>query len=113
MLRGIGIIGNCAFSALVKDGSVEWMCWPRPDSSFVFGPLLDREKGGAFVIEGLDTTEVRQEYLENSNVLRTLFSGPSGVFEVYDFAPRFVLYDRYYKPPMLIRVMRPLSGERP
>src|SRR5262245_9775469 len=62
VLRGIGIIGNCAFNALVKDGSVEWMCWPRPDSSFVFGPLLDREKGGAFVIEGLDATDVRQEY---------------------------------------------------
>jgi GH15 family glucan-1,4-alpha-glucosidase len=111
VLRGIGIIGNCAYSALVKDGSVEWMCWPRPDSSFVFGPLLDREKGGAFAVEGVDATEVRQEYLENSNVLRTVFSGPSGVFEVYDFAPRFLLYDRYFKPPMLIRVMRVLSGE--
>ena len=30
MVRGLGIIGNCAFSALVRDGSVEWMCWPRP-----------------------------------------------------------------------------------
>ena len=52
MLRGLGIIGNCSYSALVRDGSVEWMCWPRPDSSFVFGPLLDREKGGVFAIEG-------------------------------------------------------------
>ncbi len=54
MVRGLGIIGNCAYSALVRDGSVEWMCWPRPDSSFVFGPLLDREKGGVFAIEGVD-----------------------------------------------------------
>ena len=111
MVRGLGIIGNCAYSALVRDGSVEWMCWPRPDASFVFGPLLDREKGGVFAIEGVDAEDVHQAYVENTNVLRTVFSGPSGSFEVYDFAPRFVLYDRYYKPPMLIRVVRPLSGE--
>jgi len=111
MAYGLGIIGNCSFSALLREGSVEWMCWPRPDSSFVFGPLLDRERGGAFVVEGVDATDVRQEYIENTNVLRTIFSGPGGAFELYDFAPRFLLYDRYYKPPMLIRVMRPLSGE--
>ena len=111
MAAGLGIIGNCAFNALVRDGSVEWMCWPRPDSSFVFGPLLDREKGGVFSIEGVDATSVQQAYVENSNVLRTVFSGPGGEFEVYDFAPRFLLYDRYFKPPMLVRVVRPLSGE--
>jgi len=108
---GLGIIGNCAYSALVRDGSVEWMCWPRPDSSFVFGPLLDREKGGVFSIEGVDADTVTQEYVENTNVLRTVFSGPRGEFELYDFAPRFLLYDRYYKPPMLVRVIRPISGE--
>jgi GH15 family glucan-1,4-alpha-glucosidase len=109
--RGLGIVGNCAYNALIKDGSVEWMCWPRPDSSFVFGPLLDREKGGVFAVEGVDTESVRQEYVENTNVLRTVFSGPSGEFELYDFAPRFLLYDRYFKPPMLVRVLKPLSGE--
>ena len=111
MLRGLGIIGNCSYSALVREGSVEWMCWPRPDSSFVFGPLLDREKGGIFAIEGVDQGDVRQAYLENTNVLRTVFSTESGDFEVYDFAPRFLLFDRYFKPPMLVRIMRPLSGE--
>ena len=111
MAYGLGIIGNCAYSALVRDGSVEWMCWPRPDSSFVFGPLLDREQGGVFSIEGVDADGVRQEYVENTNVLRTVFSSPHGEFELFDFAPRFLLYDRYYKPPMLVRVLRPLSGE--
>src|SRR5918995_5396600 len=111
MAYSLGIIGNCAYSALVRDGSVEWMCWPRPDSSFVFGSLLDRENGGVFAIEGVDAETVTQEYVENTNVLRTVFSGPHGEFELYDFAPRFLLYDRYYKPPMLVRVLRPISGE--
>jgi GH15 family glucan-1,4-alpha-glucosidase len=111
MSHGLGIIGNCSYNALLRDGSVEWLCWPRPDSSFVFGPLLDRERGGAFAVEGVDADDVHQEYVENTNVLRTVFSGPSGAFELFDFAPRFALYDRFFKPSMLVRVLRPLSGE--
>jgi GH15 family glucan-1,4-alpha-glucosidase len=111
MTNGLGIIGNCSYSALVREGSVEWMCWPRPDSSFVFGPLLDRERGGAFVVEGVDATEVEQRYIENTNVLHTVFRSEDGAFELFDFAPRFQLYQRFFKPSMLVRIMRPLSGE--
>jgi GH15 family glucan-1,4-alpha-glucosidase len=111
MANGLGIIGNCSYSALLREGSVEWMCWPRPDSSFVFGPLLDRERGGSFTIEGLDAHEIEQAYVENTNVLRTVFRGADGSFELFDFAPRFALYDRFFKPSMIVRVMRPLSGE--
>jgi GH15 family glucan-1,4-alpha-glucosidase len=111
MARGLGIIGNCAYSALVDRGSIEWLCWPRPDSSFVFGPLLDREKGGAFIVEGVDTPDIEMGYLENTNVLRTVFRGPAGAFELLDFAPRFSLFDRYFKPLMLVRILRPIEGE--
>jgi len=109
--HGLGIIGNCSYNALLRDGSVEWLCWPRPDSSFVFGPLLDRERGGLFAVEGADGEVVRQEYVENTNVLRTVFAGPAGEFELLDFAPRFQLYDRFFKPSMLVRILRPVAGE--
>jgi GH15 family glucan-1,4-alpha-glucosidase len=111
MAYGLGIIGNCSYSALLREGSVEWLCWPRPDSSFVFGPLLDRERGGWFAVEGVGANEVHQEYVANTNVLRTVFRGPGGEFELYDFAPRFQLYQRFFKPSMLVRILRPLSGE--
>ncbi len=111
MHKGLAIIGNCSYSALLRHGSVEWLCWPRPDSSFVFGPLLDREQGGAFVVEGVDATRIEQSYLENTNVLRTVFESETGTFELVDFAPRFHLYDRFFKPSMLVRILRPLSGE--
>jgi GH15 family glucan-1,4-alpha-glucosidase len=111
MTHGLGIIGNCSYSALVRQGSIEWLCWPRPDSSFVFGPLLDRERGGAFTVEGVDAVDITQEYLENTNVLRTVFTGPSGSFELFDFAPRFQQFQRFFKPSMLVRIMRPLAGE--
>ncbi len=111
MTNGLGIIGNCSYNALLREGSVEWLCWPRPDSSFVFGPLLDRERGGVFTVEGVGAIDVRQEYVENTNVLSTVFSGPEGSFELIDFAPRFAQFDRFFKPSMLVRILRPLSGE--
>jgi GH15 family glucan-1,4-alpha-glucosidase len=107
----LGIIGNCSTTALVSRGSIEWLCWPRPDSSFVFGPLLDREKGGEFTVEGVDADTITHGYVENTNVLRTIFSGPDGSFELLDFAPRFVLYNRAFKPSMLLRIIRPLEGD--
>ena len=111
MTSDLAIIGNCSYSALLRHGSVEWLCWPRPDSSFVVGPLLDRELGGIFAVEADGSYEVRQEYIENTNVLRTVFSGTEGAFELVDFAPRFSQFDRSFKPLMLVRVLRPLSGE--
>ena len=88
MSQGLAIIGNCSYSALLKEGSVEFMCWPRPDSSFIFGPLLDRDQGGAFTVEGVDATQIDQSYIENTNVLKTTFRGERGTFELIDFAPR-------------------------
>ena len=77
--------------AVVERGSIRWLCWPRMDDSFVFGSLLDEERGGVFQIglEGESTAE--QHYVENTNILRTVFRGPSGSFELLDFAPRFRL----------------------
>lgn len=41
-----GLIGNCAYLAHInKNTNVTWLCWPRFDSTFVFGSLLDKEKG--------------------------------------------------------------------
>ncbi|QIL75154.1 glycoside hydrolase family 15 protein [Hymenobacter sp. HDW8] len=108
----MGVIGNCAFLALVKqDTSISWLCWPRFDSSFVFGSLLDTRKGGEFSIKpATEEFTSRQFYQENTNVLCTEIENEDGRYRVTDFAPRFPQYDRYYKPLMLIRKIEPLSG---
>jgi GH15 family glucan-1,4-alpha-glucosidase len=40
-----------------------------------------------------------------------VFHCAGGEFDLIDFAPRFQLYDRFFKPSMLVRIIRPLSGE--
>nr|WKN35835.1 glycoside hydrolase family 15 protein [Tunicatimonas sp. TK19036] len=107
-----GVIGNCAFLAHIgKDTNVSWLCWPRFDSSFVFGGLLDREKGGEFSIKpNTENFDSHQYYHENTNVLCTEITTDEGKYKITDFAPRFFQYDRYFKPLMLIRKIEPLSG---
>lgn len=107
-----GVIGNCAFLALVsKDANIGWMCLPRFDSSFVFGTLLDDEKGGRFSIQPeWDSYTSEQSYLFNTNILETTFDCDDGKFRVVDFAPRFENLERIYKPLMLIRKIVPIEG---
>ncbi|MEZ4996377.1 MAG: trehalase-like domain-containing protein [Bacteroidales bacterium] len=51
----MGVIGNCSFLAYIsKTAEIKWMCLPRFDSSFVFGSLLDQEKGGEFYIRPVE-----------------------------------------------------------
>jgi GH15 family glucan-1,4-alpha-glucosidase len=108
----MGVVGNCAFLGLIgTDTAVRWLCWPRFDSSFVFGSLLDEQKGGECSIRPVaaDFTS-HQYYVPNTNVLCTEITAPDGAYRVTDFAPRFMQYERYYKPLMFIRKIEPLAG---
>ncbi|HEY1008085.1 MAG TPA: glycoside hydrolase family 15 protein, partial [Sphingobacteriaceae bacterium] len=58
--------------------------------------------------EGDYTTE--QYYLENTNVLCTEVTCGTGRYRIYDFAPRFQQYDRFFKPLMLMRKIEVLEG---
>ncbi|HEY2583658.1 MAG TPA: glycoside hydrolase family 15 protein [Mucilaginibacter sp.] len=107
-----GIIGNCAYLAHVnKNTNIDWLCWPRFDSTFIFGGLLDKEKGGTFsILPQVDYTS-HQYYLENTNVLITEITLPnSEKYRITDFAPRFYEHQRYYKALMLIRKIEPVEG---
>lgn len=106
-----GIIGNCAFLAHIHSNTnVAWLCWPRFDSSFVFGGLLDKEKGGSFSILPEGSFTSHQYYIENTNVLCTEITTEGNSYRVTDFAPRFNQYDRNFKPLMLVRKLEPLDS---
>ncbi len=113
----LGLIGNCAFSALVDPrGRIVWCCLPRFDGDPVFSALLNPGDGqdagqSAFAIEIEDFAEARQWYEPNTAVLKTqLFDRLGQGLEITDFAPRFFSRSRFFKPTTIVRRVRPLSG---
>ena len=107
-----GVIGNCKTAALVsKCGSIEWLCFPDFDSPSIFCGLLDRDKGGRFRFLLPEESVCSQEYVPNTNILKTRFATPSSSFDVLDFMPRYrISGTEYYMPPEIYRLLRPISG---
>mgnify|MGYP001148368107 CR=1 FL=1 len=107
----MAIVGNCSYLAYIDvKASVKWLCWPRFDDSFVFGSLLDEERGGQFDVTPQAPFTSQQAYLNNTNVVVTTFQVNDDTFEVTDFAPRFGIHERYHKPTQFFRRIRPLKG---
>ncbi|HSD89613.1 MAG TPA: glycoside hydrolase family 15 protein, partial [Kofleriaceae bacterium] len=79
-----GIIGDGRAAALVsRDGSIDWLCWPRFDSPPVFAALLD-PGAGAWSITPTERARVTRRYLDHTNVLETRFETGSGVVLLTD-----------------------------
>jgi len=110
-LEDLGLVGNCQFSALIENtGAVVWCCLPRFDSEPVFSSLLDERDGGRFLVGAADGSRGSQSYLDNSNVLETVFRTADGTFRVLDFAPRFQQHERMFRPTQLFRIAEPPDG---
>ncbi len=111
----LAVIGNCTFGALIDArASIVWSCMPRFDSDPVFCGLVngDNNEGrGIYDIELLNFTRSEQHYRRNSAVIVTrLYDDGDGVVEVTDFAPRFKHFGRIFRPPCIVRHLRPVSG---
>jgi alpha,alpha-trehalase len=79
------LIGDGAASALVgADGAISWLCLPRMDSPPIFASLLDRRRGGSFVVAPDEVRSASQRYLEDAGVVVTELEGPDGVVEITD-----------------------------
>ena len=81
-----GFLSNCEQSCLVApDGSVEWLCLPRPDSPSVFGALLDRSAGLFRFGPAKTLVPQHRRYVPGTMVLETTWQTPTGWMVVQDF----------------------------
>jgi GH15 family glucan-1,4-alpha-glucosidase len=105
-IENYGLLSDCRSAALVgRDGSVDWLCWPRFDSAACFARLLGEERHGYFSIAPL-AREVRvvRRYVPDTLVLETEFDTAEGSVRVTDFMPIDTA------APTLIRVVTGLRG---
>ncbi len=112
----LAVIGNGMLAALIdRSARIVWSCFPRFDGDPVFCSLLSDDgagdDGGIFAIELLGVRECRQAYQDNTAVLVSELEDDHGnVLEITDFAPRFRHLGRIFRPPQLVRRIRPLKG---
>jgi GH15 family glucan-1,4-alpha-glucosidase len=118
-----GFLSNCEQSCLVApDGSVEWLCLPRPDSPSVFGALLDRAAGLFRFGPGETRVPQHRRYVPGTMVLETTWQTPTGWMTVHDLLAVGPLQNQrrradYHRAPtdfgavgVLLRIATCISG---
>jgi GH15 family glucan-1,4-alpha-glucosidase len=87
-IEDYGLIGDMRTCALVgKNGSIDFMCWPKFDAPSTFARILDTEQGGGghWSVSPRTTTVTKQNYRAASNILQTKWIDESGVVDLTDF----------------------------
>ncbi len=78
------LLSDCRSAALVsRDGSVDWLCFPRFDGPSVFCRLLD-PAGGRFAIQPAGEFQASRRYADQTMVLETTFTTPGGTAVLTD-----------------------------
>jgi GH15 family glucan-1,4-alpha-glucosidase len=108
-IENYALIGDCHTAALVgDDGSIDWLCLPRFDSSACFAALLGGPKHGRWLIApDAKRRRVRRRYRLGSLILETEFDTREGRIRVIDFMP---LSDHRWD---IVRIVEGVSGNVP
>src|SRR6202023_3274693 len=94
-IEDYALIGDCETAALVsKDGSIDWLCWPRLDSGACFAALLGDANNGRWRIApaaaGAEANaRIRRRYRRDTLILETEFTTADGggAVVLIDFMP--------------------------
>src|SRR5499427_6140460 len=94
-IEDYALIGDCETAALVsRNGSVDWLCWPRFDSGACFAALLGDANNGHWRIGPAATSaaasnvRVQRRYLPDTLILETEFIAADGSAVILvDFMP--------------------------
>ena len=87
-IEDYAIVGDGETCALVaRDGSIDWLCWPRFDSAACFAALLGTEKHGRWSIAPVADSQTTRQYRKNTLILETTFATADGEVTITDFMP--------------------------
>src|SRR5919107_358012 len=72
-IEDYALIGDCQTAALVaRDGSIDWLCFPRFDSGACFAALLGTPENGRWLLAPAgEVRKVRRRYRDGTLVLET------------------------------------------
>jgi GH15 family glucan-1,4-alpha-glucosidase len=95
-IEDYALIGDLGTAALVgRDGSIDWLCWPRFDSDACFAALLGKPEHGRAKIAPRDgNARVTRRYRPNTLILETRFETAEGTATLIDFMPPRETYSR-------------------
>jgi carbohydrate kinase (thermoresistant glucokinase family) len=88
-IEDYALIGDCTTGALVgRNGSIDWLCWPRFDSGALFAALLGTSEHGRWRISPADPRpRTSRAYHDDTLVLETVFDTADGSVALIDFMP--------------------------
>ncbi len=87
-LENYGLIGDCRSAALVsREGSIDWLCWPRFDSQACFAALLGTPDNGRWLIAPREEARITRRYRPDTLILETHFETKEGAATLVDFMP--------------------------
>ncbi|HEX2526034.1 MAG TPA: glycoside hydrolase family 15 protein, partial [Geminicoccus sp.] len=89
-IEDYALIGDCETTALIaRDGSIDWLCWPRFDSPACFAALLGGPEHGRWLLAPVDAApRVSRRYREGGTlILETDYETADGAITIIDFMP--------------------------
>ena len=88
-IEDYALLGDCETSALVaRDGSVDWLCWPRFDSGACFAALLGGPENGHWIVAPREARRrSTRRYRTNTLILETDIETAEGDVTLIDFMP--------------------------
>ncbi|MFW6186924.1 MAG: glycoside hydrolase family 15 protein, partial [Actinomycetota bacterium] len=93
-----------------REGSVDWLCFPRFDSPSVFAALLGDPEDGRWKLSAVDGEVIGRRYLPRTFVLETTWRTPTGTVVVTDFLPPVGARDDHPDHADLVRRVECVSG---
>jgi GH15 family glucan-1,4-alpha-glucosidase len=113
-IEDYALIGDCETAALVsRDGSIDWLCWPRFDSGAVFASLLGTPENGHWSISPTEPARITRRYRRDTLILETDFETEEGAVTLIDFMPLRFQESGSHETSHLIRIVRGRSGTVP